>query len=90
MRGVSDVLLYRFAAWISTRKYHFLTLVRILNTYPLGFSMIEHIPFSLAFLRTAKEGAATQIYCAVNPELNTQEAIYYNDCAPDESSEVSR
>jgi len=40
--------------------------------------------------RTPKDGAATTINCAVNPQLNTQQALYYDNCRPTQSSSISR
>ena len=40
--------------------------------------------------RSCKDGAATTINCAVNPQLNTQQALYYDSCRPVQSSAVSR
>ena len=36
------------------------------------------------------EGAATAINCAVNPELNSQQARYYANCKEASPSSVSR
>ena len=44
----------------------------------------------LVFKRTAKQGAATAIDCAVNPQLNSQQCFYYDSCAPKQSSPDSR
>ena len=33
-----------------------------------------------AIARTPKEGAATTLNCAVNPDLNSQQALYYDSC----------
>jgi hypothetical protein len=41
-------------------------------------------------LRSPKDGAATTINCAVNPELNSQQCIYYDSCRPTTSSAASR
>ena len=40
--------------------------------------------------RTPKQGAATSINCAVNPQLNSQQCLYYDSCRPTSSSADSR
>ena len=34
------------------------------------------------FAKTPQKGALTTINCAVNPTLNSQQAIFYRDCKP--------
>ena len=36
----------------------------------------------LGFAKTPEKGALTTINCAINPTLNSQQAIYYDDCKP--------
>ena len=74
---------------MAKRKYHSLGQFLFFHV-SLSFNTIRCAPLSLAFLRNPKDGAATTINCAVNPELNTQEAVYYDDCAPKQPSEDSR
>ena len=60
------------------------------TVYSLLFT--EAILFSLraVFARSPKTGAATTINAAVNPELNSQQAVYYVSCKPKISSADSR
>ena len=44
----------------------------------------------IAMMRNVKDGAATTINCAVNPELNTQQCFYYSDCRPKEPIPIAR
>ena len=44
----------------------------------------------LGIARTPRDGAATTINCAVNPQLNSQQAHYYSDCHVTQSSDLSR
>ena len=37
------------------------------------------IIINLAVIRDAAKGAATSINCAINPELNSQQFVYYED-----------
>ena len=39
--------------------------------------------YVLGFAKSPKKGALTTINCAINPTLNSQQAIYYSDCKPD-------
>ena len=57
----------------------------ILHTHTYSFCH-----FFILALRSPKDGAATTINCAVNPELNTQQCIYYDSCRPATSSAASR
>nr|WP_100548316.1 MULTISPECIES: SDR family NAD(P)-dependent oxidoreductase [unclassified Pseudomonas] len=41
------------------------------------------------FMRSAKEGAATTLYCATNPTLATHSGQYYEDCAKTEPSPIA-
>ena len=45
---------------------------------------------SLDFMRSVKDGAATTINCAVNPELNSGQCVYYSDCAPKQPTAIAR
>ena len=41
--------------------------------------------------RSPEKGAVTTINCAVNPELNSQQAIYYSsNTRPEQASETAR
>lgn len=40
--------------------------------------------------KSPQEGAATSINCAVNPELNSQQARHYADCRETPSSTAAR
>ena len=45
----------------------------------------------IGFGQTPEKGAVSTINCAVNPELNSQQAIYYSSNArPDQASETAR
>ena len=45
----------------------------------------------VGFMRTPEKGAVTTINCAVNPELNSQQAIYYtSNSRPEQASETAR
>ena len=46
--------------------------------------------YSALLGRSSVDGAATTINCAVNPELNSQQALYYDSCRPIQSSSASR
>ena len=39
----------------------------------------------LGFAKTPENGALTSINCAVNPALNSQKAMLYSDCKPDQA-----
>ena len=43
-----------------------------------------------ATMRNVKDGAATTINCAVNPELNSQQCFYYADCRPKQPTSIAR
>ena len=43
-----------------------------------------------ALAKNRQQGAATTINCAVNPELNSRQAYYYEDCRRKESTADSR
>lgn len=43
-----------------------------------------------ATMRNVKDGAATTINCAVNPELNSQQCFYYADCRPKQPTTIAR
>ena len=43
-----------------------------------------------AITKNVDNGAATQINCAVNPELNKQKMVYYADSAPKEPTAAAR
>ena len=86
-RGFSDISVLKYGIWMAKRKCHSsFGSVHV----SLGFNTARCAPLSLAFLRSLKDGAATTINCAVNPELNTQEALYYDSCRPKQSSADSR
>ena len=41
--------------------------------------------------RTPEQGAITTINCAINPALNTQQAIYYtSNTLPEQATETAR
>ena len=40
--------------------------------------------------KSAPQGAMTTINCAVNPTLNSQQAIYYSDGVPKEPTNTAR
>ena len=40
--------------------------------------------------KSAPQGALTTINCAVNPVLNSQQAVYYSDGVPKEPSNTAR
>ena len=52
--------------------------------------IIIKTPIYTVFGRSVKDGAATTINAAVNPTLNSQQAVYYSDCQPKVSSADSR
>ena len=43
-----------------------------------------------AFYRNIYDGAATSLYCAVSPDLKSQQCFYYSDCRVKQSSIASR
>ena len=44
----------------------------------------------LALGRNPEKGAMTTINCAVNPTLNSQQAIYYSSCRPAQANDTAR
>ena len=47
-------------------------------------------PLPADFMRGVKDGAATTINCAVNPQLNSGQCFYYSDCAPKQPIAIAR
>ena len=45
-----------------------------------GLIMALGYPFQLWFMKSAKQGAQTQIYCAVSEELDNVSGKYFSDC----------
>ena len=43
-----------------------------------------------AIVKDLQQGAATSLKCAVDPELNSQEHFYYDDCKVTPSQSVSQ
>ncbi|XP_065911854.1 retinol dehydrogenase 11-like [Dysidea avara] len=43
-----------------------------------------------SFARTPQQGAMTTLNCAVNPSLNSQQAVYYNNCSPEQAPNTAR
>ncbi|CAI8041845.1 Short-chain dehydrogenase TIC 32 A, chloroplastic [Geodia barretti] len=55
------------------------------------FKTLKYLAGSFMWVaRTPKEGAATSINCAVNPQLNSRQCLYYDSCRPTNSSADSR
>ena len=44
----------------------------------------------IAVAKSREQGAATSIYCAVDPSLNCKQAFFYSDCARKDSNDDSR
>ena len=44
----------------------------------------------IALMRSVKDGAATTVNCAINPDLNSQQCVYYSDCAPKQPTRIAR
>ncbi len=42
------------------------------------------------FMRSAKQGAATTLYCATAPDLASQTGLYYDNCRPKRVSRLAR
>ena len=83
VQGFGDIKLLRFLLG----SVMWGTLVSTL-VYQSLWSLITY--FFILAVRSPKDGAATTINCAVNPELNTQQCIYYDSCRPATSSAASR
>ena len=49
----------------------------------------EESVFTATF-RSTKNGAANVINCAVNPDLNTQQSFFYEDCRPSNPAPLAR
>ncbi|XP_056306925.1 retinol dehydrogenase 12, like [Danio aesculapii] len=45
--------------------------------------------FTKPFTKTSVQGAQTSIYCAVDPELQTESGKYYSDCAPAKAAKAA-
>ena len=50
----------------------------------------DYWPLISAVAKNRQQGAATTINCAVNPELNSRQAFYYEDCRQKQSTAESR
>ena len=46
--------------------------------------------YTSGFARTPQQGAVTTINCALNPSLNSQQAVYYNNCRPEQAPVAAR
>jgi len=66
-------------------EFEYLTTVRIIITVELPTMF-----YACCLARTPQQGAVTTINCAVNPSLNSQQAIYYNNCRPEQAPVVAR
>ena len=40
--------------------------------------------------RSPEKGAMTTINCAINPALNSQQAVYYSSCRPAQANNTAR
>ena len=78
---------------------HLCVIITVCNTVPvhvldimvvMSYNNMSFLPLCVVGGREAEEGAATSVNCAVNPELNTQQAHHYIDCRATASSRVSR
>ncbi|KAL5478200.1 hypothetical protein EMCRGX_G025096 [Ephydatia muelleri] len=61
-----------------------------LNQHSKFFHLFALAVKHTGIARTPRDGAATTINCAVNPQLNSQQAHYYSDCHVTQSSDLSR
>ena len=45
---------------------------------------------TIALGRNPEKGAMTTINCAINPTLNSQQAVYYSNCRPAQANDIAR